>query len=967
MDIQNNKQSRLTRKFSNDNFDKKTTNVTYKNEYYETIIKCTNIEPFSIENRERSRSVQNSQLPIEEIKSQEKIFTKKRNYGIKNKFLEKENIQINEERMRKLLSERKMQTKLRNKPNISNTRNKTVKNNGVIAYVKINEDTPDNSSKIISNDSNNMITFTNFTKNSQNTRIINNRPNSNKTVTVKSVKKIAPKPSNTGNKIKESNSNDNMNIKKKYKNPIKSSFYIKNKDSNLTTNQINENPKKNMQFFEVYNRNPKHKEMYVYNSDTNQPIKKYFSQKVYYNLNQQMKNMDLIEVDESDFFRDMNNNNDLTFHKSPIDSTKYLDYNAYHPNNNIYYSNSEVIYDRNNKNNNDFNNNNAIKVIKYTKGNTNSLSPKNINTDKRNKNFNNITGKTKVFNPKEQNETYFVSHGKNNDLYTIEVKQQIKGKDTHQKNYIYTNNNSNTSRNNNIRNNNNIKEINEKKNNNNNLEHKSKNVKPMSLNNVNNINNYYTNINMNMNVNVNMNVGKKMNTNFSLSPIPEYGNIINSPIPINYIDHKKDVIQIEDLLILEGKLWHLLESLRYEKPMPKMCVEWWSFYTFSSFYGKFPKLFQKTKKLVDIDEEGNLTDNNSENTEYQVAHDLIILELISVILTYDVLNDADIDQNIISVIKTLVGQIYQNFLIECDYILTKLNNQSLSNIWINKLRNIISAKKKYTIVNNNHLNVIKMQNTLIKNNINLLLNTYSDSNIIDVNAFNYFLKNINKIHLAQLNQYFSKVINKDNIKISKTVTYSIKTRNNKNESKITFPYLPQEKEGNKNYTLVLDLDETLVSFRFDDNNQGILKMRPGLKKFLAEVNKKYEVVVFTAGTQEYADPILDIIEKDEKFFVKRLYRQHAVIINNIYVKDLTKLGRDLSKIIIIDNMPQNFLLQKDNGIFIKNFFGQDQNDTALIDLIPILLNIASKPNNDVRKELKKYKEEIFTKITTNLK
>ena len=144
-------------------------------------------------------------------------------------------------------------------------------------------------------------------------------------------------------------------------------------------------------------------------------------------------------------------------------------------------------------------------------------------------------------------------------------------------------------------------------------------------------------------------------------------------------------------------------------------------------------------------------------------------------------------------------------------------------------------------------------------------------------------------------------------------------------------------------------------------------MRPGLKKFLAEVNKKYEVVVFTAGTQEYADPILDIIEKDEKFFVKRLYRQHAVIINNIYVKDLTKLGRDLSKIIIIDNMPQNFLLQKDNGIFIKNFFGQDQNDTALIDLIPILLNIASKPNNDVRKELKKYKEEIFTKITTNLK
>ena len=64
-------------------------------------------------------------------------------------------------------------------------------------------------------------------------------------------------------------------------------------------------------------------------------------------------------------------------------------------------------------------------------------------------------------------------------------------------------------------------------------------------------------------------------------------------------------------------------------------------------------------------------------------------------------------------------------------------------------------------------------------------------------------------------------------------------------------------------------------------------------------------------------------------------------------------------------MPQNFLLQKENGILIKNFFGQDYDDRALIDLSSILLNIASKPYNDVRKELKKYREEIFTKITTN--
>ena len=88
--------------------------------------------------------------------------------------------------------------------------------------------------------------------------------------------------------------------------------------------------------------------------------------------------------------------------------------------------------------------------------------------------------------------------------------------------------------------------------------------------------------------------------------------------------------------------------------------------------------------------------------------------------------------------------------------------------------------------------------------------------------------------------------------------------------------------------------------------------------------------------------------------------------NKVYLKDLTRLGRDLSKIIIVDNMPQNFSLQKENGILIKNFFGEEQYETTLKDLSNILLKIASKPNNDVRKELKKYREERFTKITTNL-
>jgi CTD small phosphatase-like protein 2 len=64
-------------------------------------------------------------------------------------------------------------------------------------------------------------------------------------------------------------------------------------------------------------------------------------------------------------------------------------------------------------------------------------------------------------------------------------------------------------------------------------------------------------------------------------------------------------------------------------------------------------------------------------------------------------------------------------------------------------------------------------------------------------------------------------------------------------------------------------------------------------------------------------------------------------------------------------MPQNFRLQKENGIYIRTFYGEDPDDTALTDLIPILINIA-KEKKDVRKSLLKYRDEILRKISSHL-
>ena len=181
---------------------------------------------------------------------------------------------------------------------------------------------------------------------------------------------------------------------------------------------------------------------------------------------------------------------------------------------------------------------------------------------------------------------------------------------------------------------------------------------------------------------------------------------------------------------------------------------------------------------------------------------------------------------------------------------------------------------------------------------------------------------------------------------------------------IQIPYL--NKESLKKYTLVLDLDETLIHFKVEQNDEGtgFLHFRPGLFDFLEKVGNYYEIVLFTAATKDYANPIIDAIEQNKIYFDYRLYREHTVILGNDFVKDISKLGREMSKIIIVDNMPQSFRLQKDNGVFIRAYWGKDPDDCALIDLMPILINIA-KEGWDVRQGLRFYKDEIINKVTSN--
>ena len=183
------------------------------------------------------------------------------------------------------------------------------------------------------------------------------------------------------------------------------------------------------------------------------------------------------------------------------------------------------------------------------------------------------------------------------------------------------------------------------------------------------------------------------------------------------------------------------------------------------------------------------------------------------------------------------------------------------------------------------------------------------------------------------------------------------------------PYLPENTSG-KEKTLVLDLDETLIfcqdirpadSLDLPMTTIKFLK-RPGLTKFFTQMSQLFEIVIFTANCKEYADAVIDSLPEIQACISHRLYWDHVTVQgperssetpeiiseggpqsyttprvfdqldqSSMCFKDISKLGRPLEKVVMVDSQVCNISRFPDNGVLVGPWKG-DPKDKELAKL-----------------------------------
>ena len=335
-----------------------------------------------------------------------------------------------------------------------------------------------------------------------------------------------------------------------------------------------------------------------------------------------------------------------------------------------------------------------------------------------------------------------------------------------------------------------------------------------------------------------------------------------------------------------------------------------------------------------------------------------------------------INDNILIIIKGLYNstQIIINYLKETNNKLEEASKEDpeLLNFEINETEEVFSDSIK-NLDNINELNtIVNLCNFYIDQNSEIFLKFLEKVSIDQYKCFNMIFTYINLILSKNKKNKNSKKIHTKIVKKPLIVSPSFYKKiqigvyiyydNYKillEKNKIKEPFLPPIDNNKFVYTLVLDLDETLVHY-IEEKDRHYVQVRPYAEYFISEMGKYFEIVIFTSAEEEYANIVLDEIDKN-KVISHKLYRRHVEFNDGFCLKDLNKLGRDIKKVCIIDNDKNNFKLHEDNGIEIKEFLGE-QDDNELDLLGDLLMTIIESNLDDIRPVIK----DIRNKMNKNI-
>ena len=397
----------------------------------------------------------------------------------------------------------------------------------------------------------------------------------------------------------------------------------------------------------------------------------------------------------------------------------------------------------------------------------------------------------------------------------------------------------------------------------------------------------------------------------------------NTSIQSSDFIEDKPLINLKQVLLIEEKLWEILEKLRQSTIDKISCEDYWAL-TENSAVPYIEKLF-------------------SERRTKSILRQACIVELAAIAFV-NIIFIENLSPEISQQFRNLFYYVHQNFLSIMRLVLCRCTNDSLTNSWTHVLKEKVQEKQVKVAIKGGVSKLMKHHTAL---SCKIL------ERIINLSPVFYRFPFLNVLKALYCTTYLNAR------KLIESVLIGLPTMNEMPNELPPLPKVPYLGPNNMTYTLVMDLDETLVHY-VDNGPDSHLNIRPGCYEFLEEASKYYELVIFTAAIQEYADWAIDTIDLQKKI-TSRLYRQHTLTTGPGFIKDLSRLGRDLSKVIIIDNVADNFRLQSSNGLYVKSWF-DDMEDTYLSEILHLLKEIAIAKVPDVRVALQNYRDQVLRQI-----